>query len=673
MILLIEDPIEFHFKDQLGNVVSDFTLHITPTEKGLSIATRKNGSKFGPKSLSYSLGNLTKILDPNSAIFTRCVVGLGPDYIKAGYHEKNIFVRDNFLNLLQGLNVNIEDILPTPEITPSNWNPDRFFDVGRGGKRGAFIPRFLVDEIEEDYRFFATGPKSKIARYLPDKGYWTFDGEAIIRKKAYSLLVNQGKRNYVEEAVSRLRDMNYKEQDLLDSDPTKIVVANGVFDLTTYELTSFDPELYALNGIPVDYNPEATCPKILEFLDQITSSTEDKLALQEWIGYHLVREYPYQKAMMLLGVGANGKSTFLNLLIAFLGANNISNVELYSLVSNRFSEADLYGKLGNLAPDISDDELKRTGKFKALTGGDRIRAEYKGLNAFHFVNYAKLSFSANKLPMTPDTSPAFFRRWLLITFPFKFEGSACNTNILEKITTSEELSGLLNWGVLGLKRLKENNSFTISESTIALQQEYLILSDPIRSWISCCLSEGSSYWTTTDDVYNSYFQYCEASGFVALKKRGLTTELKPRLPSIKQGRLTKGNRDYIWKGIKLNCFINKKVDRPECPRCLSSCTLSLRAEPTTLDTTLQYNTGYKQSDVPDILDENSDSPPSTDNKSILTEKNIAPSSEKTTNTFLCDECGESYPKSGKIHLISGGKEVDVCYDCSLKIINKKGD
>lgn len=673
MIHLIEDPIDFHFKDQNGEIVSDFTLHITPTEKGLSIATRKNGSKFGPKSLSYSLGNLTKILDPKSAIFTRCVVGLGPDYIKAGYHEKNLFVHDNFLNLLQGLNVDVEAVLPPPEISSTNGNPYRFFEEGRGGSRGGFIPRLLADEIEDSNRFFATGPKSKIARYLPDKGYWTFDGEAIIRKNAYTLLEGQGKRNYVEEAVARIRDLNYKEQDLLDSDPTKIVFANGVFDLTTYELTPFDHELYALNGLPVTYDPEAQCPKILAYLDQITSSEEDKLALQEWIGYHLVRGYPYQKAMMLLGDGANGKSTFLNLLIAFLGQNNISNVELYSLVSNRFSEADLYGKLGNLAPDISDDELKRTGKFKALTGGDRIRAEYKGLNAFHFVNYAKLSFSANKLPMTPDTSPAFFRRWLLITFPFKFEGSTCNTNLLEEITTEEELSGLLNWGLLGLKRLRENNSFTISESTIALQQEYLILSDPIRSWISCCLSEGSSYWATTDDVYNSYFQYCEASGFVALKKRGLTTELKPRLPSIKQGRLSKGNRDYIWKGIKLNCFINKKVDRPDCPRCPSSCTLSLRAETTTLDSTLQYDTGYKVLDNPDILDENPEIPPSTDNKSILTQKKIASSSEKAPNTFLCDECGESLPKSGRIHLIYEGKEVNVCYDCSLKIISKKGD
>src|SRR3546814_8902605 len=77
-----------------------------------------------------------------------------------------------------------------------------------------------------------------------------------------------------------------------------------------------------------------------------------------------------------------------------------SDLTLERLLENNFSTASLFGKMANIDADVSSEELKRTGILKNLTGGDTIVAEFKFRQAFSFKNYAKLIFSANKIPAT---------------------------------------------------------------------------------------------------------------------------------------------------------------------------------------------------------------------------------------------------------------------------------
>ena len=100
---------------------------------------------------------------------------------------------------------------------------------------------------------------------------------------------------------------------------------------------------------------------------------------------------------MLYGSGKNGKTTFLNLLVRFLGEDNVVNVSLQDLLYNRFSKAKLYGKLANIYDDIPNTKLTGTGNFKILTGKGRVWADLKFKSGFEFVNYAKLIFSCNEL------------------------------------------------------------------------------------------------------------------------------------------------------------------------------------------------------------------------------------------------------------------------------------
>ena len=93
----------------------------------------------------------------------------------------------------------------------------------------------------------------------------------------------------------------------------------------------------------------------------------------------------YQKSFIFLGQGANGKSTLLDLLLAFLGSLNASKVSLQDLGSNRFRVAELYGRMANIFTDLDNKSLQSTSMFKMITTGDPITAERKFKDPFEFV------------------------------------------------------------------------------------------------------------------------------------------------------------------------------------------------------------------------------------------------------------------------------------------------
>jgi len=389
-----------------------------------------------------------------------------------------------------------------------------------------------------------------IWRYHDDLGIFKPDGIAYIKDESKKALGTRWKTAYVNEVVYGALIEGYIQPTDFVEEPGLVIVKNGVLHLDTMELTDHDPAHYAKAAMPITYDPDATCWETLKFLDEVIPDAVD--TFQEWLGYHLYKDMIYHKAAMFIGDGANGKTTLQDVMNAFLGYDNVSHVNLYRLIEGRFSTAELYLKLANISPEIASGELKRTGTFKSLTGHDRIMAERKYRDPFYFINYAKLTFLCNQLPTTPDQSSAFFRRWLIFVFPNTFEGDACDHKILEKLTTPEELSGLLNWALVGLHRLQKTGHFTKSLTADELQELYESMSDPITAFIETRLIQSTSGAELKDDVYRAYYKFCRDKGYVAVTKRTLTTELKPRIAGLGESdRKIRGRSGRCWTGIRL--------------------------------------------------------------------------------------------------------------------------
>jgi putative DNA primase/helicase len=274
--------------------------------------------------------------------------------------------------------------------------------------------------------------------------------------------------------------------------------------------------------------------------------------MQEWIGYCLYARYQIHKAMILLGPGANGKSTLINLIDRFLGEQNKTSITLQALCSNRFAAATLDGKLVNLCADIPNKALDQTGMFKMLVGADSIPAERKFKDAYTFKNNAKLMFSTNEIPKTKDDTLAYFRRWVIINCNNYFPPVKANTRILDYICTSNEFSGLLNWALQGLKRLLEKGQFSDNRTWEQERERYLASSNSALAYI-----EGHVEYSikekdriTKEDLYASYAKYCRENDLPIMRQADVTTTMRQTIPDAKETLFrVEGHGKHGWTHV----------------------------------------------------------------------------------------------------------------------------
>jgi putative DNA primase/helicase len=246
-------------------------------------------------------------------------------------------------------------------------------------------------------------------------------------------------------------------------------------------------------------------------------------------------------------------------------------VPLQTLDGNRFSTSLLEHKLANLSADLPKKALKDTGIFKMLTGGDTLNSERKFMDVTTFENYAKLIFSANKLPSTNDDTNAFFRRWVFLMFNKRFEdkpveGEAMvaqkDVRIKDKLTTPSELSGLLNLSLAGLERLLENSEFTSSKSIEETRKAYIKGSDPIGAFNLERIVEAAGEWVAKDEVYNKFVEYCGLFNLPSTDKQAFCKKFASLRPLEEAQKTINDRRKHGWNGIKV---VKEGVATPDAP------------------------------------------------------------------------------------------------------------
>jgi putative DNA primase/helicase len=353
-----------------------------------------------------------------------------------------------------------------------------------------------------------------------------------------------------------------------------IPVMNGVLNIDTQELTPHKPEYCFFNKLPTNYNPEQDCPNIKKFLTEVLPDQESLLTLQEFYGSCLLKEYRYEKSLMLTGTGSNGKGKTLELLKYLLGIENCAEINLQAIEEDIFAIGELVNKMANISGDISSQALKNTGSFKNLTGRDLIMAARKFKTRVKFINYAKMIFSANEIPDTKDMTDGFFRRWIVIDFPYKFldekdriDMSNVNPDliknkdpeIISKITSLEELSGFLNWCLLGYSRLKEQRDFSNNQTINKVRQIWIRKANSIQAFIIDCVEEDYDSMITRADFKMWYVAYCRRHHLKQMNDKAIRDTLTGNYNVFETRPWNEGeDRDRCWKGIR---FLNFGVEK----------------------------------------------------------------------------------------------------------------
>jgi putative DNA primase/helicase len=443
----------------------------------------------------------------------------------------------------------------TPQTFPANLPiKEPYHDYKAYVTLNGFDRMFLVEEIIQRHKLLTFTDTGRTSIFNEKVGFYEPNAEALIKAYATASLSIEARKGWVEETLYLVKQKTLAKRETLEPPINLINLKNGILDIETLELHPHSSDYCFTNRLPVKYDPEAVAPKFRQFMSEIVVP-EDSLTLQEFTGYFLYRSYKFQKVALLEGDGNNGKSTFVGVQKALLGPDNITAIPLQNL-GRRFTAARLYHKMANLYPDLSSTALRDTGMFKQSTGGDMIEAEIKySMNTLKFVSYCKHEYSANILPVIEeDNSKAFYRRWMIINFPNEFEGDKCDKNILAKITTPDELSGVLNWALEGLHRLRQNQGFTYSKTADEIQHQYKRMSSSVFAYLVDNTEYHPDSWLPKDYLYAKYIEYCIDQNLPRKSKGEFTKQLPLHMPAVipKRQRVdNEGPYRHGWDGIRL--------------------------------------------------------------------------------------------------------------------------
>lgn len=405
----------------------------------------------------------------------------------------------------------------------------------------------LAQQVIQDYKLFCNS--QAFLRYDEKTGIWRDDAEdylsSVLTKKYLKKL---SKINLCRETIKAIKDLLMTDTDFIDLDPNQIVLKNGVYNIKLNTFTpKFNPELHARASYPVTFDPDAKAPTFEGFVKAILSKTELKF-LYEWIGYLFYRRYPVQKILFIYGVGGSGKSTLINIIRSVIGDQAAASVSLEALMTKQFAAAGLFQKTANFDSDAKAQYLEDGAILKTLTGEDLTYADVKFNDPIQFRNFAKLTFTMNRLPAMRDFSGGLERRAIIIKIPQKVSEKVKKEYPFKKMLT--ETAGIFNGAMEGLRNVLGNDTFTESLEMRTELKKWVRGNDQVGRFVEEMCIKDKNAFTSTEETYNAYTSFAQDNGEKTLGKYKFGQRLED-LGFIKKQLHTKTSRSQNWQGLRL--------------------------------------------------------------------------------------------------------------------------
>ena len=306
------------------------------------------------------------------------------------------------------------------------------------------------------------------------------------------------KRSQMTELEAQL----YIYADLVDSHQVfNVKLRNGVIvedNVVNYDC-GFTP-FY----LDISYDPNAYDENVDSFLDFVSCGREDmRKVLEEILGHILlVDKFPH-KIFFLTGSGANGKSTFVEMITKWTGELS-SHIDIANF-DDGTSLISLVGKIVNVADDVDAIYLEKSKNLKTMASGNTVGARAIYSQPITLKNTATLIFTANEPPVFKDKSKGIGRR--LVIIPFDNVVKQRIYNLDELLSSDSAKSYLLNLALNGVKRIYDNKleiskSKTIEDATT----QYYLDNDSVLAFYSEYKNIDGN---VIKNVYEQYENFCD--------------------------------------------------------------------------------------------------------------------------------------------------------------------
>ena len=374
--------------------------------------------------------------------------------------------------------------------------------------------------------------------------------------------IKQSENELVSNAVSIIGKLTAQKDDQLGlADEPKPVIncLNGELWLNSkgeYKFRKHKASSHLVNLNKVKFDPKAECPvyeKALKETFKNLPDCDDVIRhFYEVIGYILHPEKSPAKWFLLRGNGSDGKTTQMKIISALLGSAVLpESIERFSSGSFADSHAtsSLVGKLLVYDDDLNKNIVLPDGTLKKLSEDGQITANPKGYQPFTFTKVCTVVMCCNGTPKTKDISKGFRRRAMVIPFDRGFTKEEQDPTILKYIIKNE-LSGVLNKALEGLKRLKQRGYFQEPISCKEAKNSWLDSANSTAGFIRDCVEITKQYTTdkvSLNDLYMAYCNYCEEQNYLHVTAKNSFKESCMELGLAVKSR----GRHHSFVGIKL--------------------------------------------------------------------------------------------------------------------------
>ena len=325
--------------------------------------------------------------------------------------------------------------------------------------------------------------------------------------------------------------------ELMDADPLLINVINGTLaigkthdpecpdencdgacgrEIPRVELLQHSRSDLITKCMPVSYDPEATAPKFLAFVERCQPKDENRAFLQRFHGLGLTG-LTEQAFLLNYGRGANGKTTFIET-IARLQGGYAQTLPAEALVGDQMRRGDqatpelarLAGARLVRAGELPRGQAFRESTLKMLTGGDAMPVRQLHGKFWDLQPIFKAVGTCNEKPDIIGVDEGIWRRVKLLEW-----SEVIPVNERRKIEDvlaefDRERSGILNWLLAGLLDYLQRG-LQVPQDVLNATDSYRDEMDPVGAFLGACVNrrpDGSGENVRSRSMYEAYMAFC---------------------------------------------------------------------------------------------------------------------------------------------------------------------
>ena len=343
------------------------------------------------------------------------------------------------------------------------------------------------------------------------------------------------------------------------ADAIIVSVRNGLLDVAHQRLLPHTPQYFNQTSVPFDYDPKALEPqRWLNFLEALWPHEPDAIAvLGEWFGYVVSGRTDLHKILLMVGPTRGGKGAIARVLTSLIGRKNTAGPTLNSL-GGEFGLAPLIGKTLAVISDArfaGKDASVVVERLLSISGEDTLTVNRKYRDQWTGKLPSRLHVLSNELPKLGDASTAIVGRVVLLMLSHSWLGR--EDHGLEP-ALQDELSGILNWALAGLRRLtvENKNCFTRLPSAEDAVTAMRDLASPVAAFVreKCTIKPDNE--VVIDELYSAFKRWAEDNGHSKKSKQTFGRDLRAAVPAVAVKRPRDGDdsRHRVYLGIDLRPF-----------------------------------------------------------------------------------------------------------------------